>query len=81
MAKLGLERKWFTLNRPCGWEGVLSLYSTAIGKTGMKPQRGIGQRLEKHKERNCGGFCTAWEALEENARHTESLQRYLNPVS
>lgn len=75
MAKLGLKRMWFTLNRhfgaPRGWEGVPLLYSTTIGKMGMKPQRGIGQRLEKHKEMNCEGFSTAWEALKENARHAE----------
>lgn len=40
MAKLGLEKKLFTLNRdfcaPCGWKGVSLLYITAIGDMGMK---------------------------------------------
>lgn len=42
MAKLGLKKKLFTLNRdfhaPCGWKGVTLLYITAIGNMGMKLQ-------------------------------------------
>lgn len=42
MAKLGLEKKLFTLNRhfcaPRGWKGVPLLYIAAIGNMGMKPQ-------------------------------------------
>lgn len=42
MAKLGLGKKLFTLNRdfcaPRGWKGVSLLYITAIGNMGMKPQ-------------------------------------------